>query len=331
MVDSVVHKTSMDVWTDPERLDFEGRRLCQVALSQVVSNFTYQYLPEEPRTVIEIGSGTGALDEHLHPYIPRTYLEGSPELVTIHRARLEKTGHDPEQVKAASLYELPFAGNSVDMVLGMLVLDAMFDMEGAFGEVVRVLRPDGVFVYFHDVRASTNAIAHLAQEDGYIPVPVLSEEGKITHLATLSPKEYKRFERKIIKRWGKTEGRRISEILSAAEYVDNWNEYLEHVQEFTNIVLGEMKLVGSVTPHLSDLLSSILSMLAEVNGMTVLKNEVVTATHEVDRQNVNDPQLDAEDNVIEHGPYGLGSGKVEGLLPGRVLTIANALCFAAKK
>jgi len=103
---------------------------------------------------LEIGAGTG-INLALYP-------EAVTELVLTEpdphmRAQLEKKlaglGRRAELIDAGGEH-LPLPDASVDTVVATLVLCTIPDPEAALGEIARVLKPDGQFLFLEHVRAS---------------------------------------------------------------------------------------------------------------------------------------------------------------------------------
>jgi len=108
---------------------------------------------------VEIGSGTGL---NL-PYYP----DDLDELVlaepdrSMHvrlEQRLRRSGR-LARLAAAPAEQLPFADHSVDTVVSTFVLCTVEDPELALREIVRVLRPDGQFLFLEHVRSHSARLA----------------------------------------------------------------------------------------------------------------------------------------------------------------------------
>jgi ubiquinone/menaquinone biosynthesis C-methylase UbiE len=93
--------------------------------------------------LVEIGAGTGA---NLAAYVPAvtrlTLLEPSAPMLQRLRARAAAVDRDVE-VLAAPAEALPLPDASVDAVVSTLVLCSVDDLDRAFAEIERVLRPGG--------------------------------------------------------------------------------------------------------------------------------------------------------------------------------------------
>jgi SAM-dependent methyltransferase len=104
--------------------------------------------PTFPRS-LEVGAGTGYFSLHL--LMARVVEDAvctdiSPGMVATLRANAERLGLDVE-ARVADAERLPFDDASFDLVLGHAVLHHLPDLDGAFREFLRVLRPGGSVVF----------------------------------------------------------------------------------------------------------------------------------------------------------------------------------------
>lgn len=133
-------ETRRSVW----RPTADGRDPVEVAASVVRAS--------GPRSVLEVGCGTGAFAERLTSEIPEATViatDQSPRFVELTAAR----GVD---ARLADAQDLPFADGSFDLVAAMWMLYHVPDLDRALAEVRRVLRPGGRFL------AVTNGDEHVA-------------------------------------------------------------------------------------------------------------------------------------------------------------------------
>jgi len=95
-------------------------------------------------TYVDVGTGTGQVLELFAPLAKNAIgIDASHEMLTIARARLEKTGLRHVQLRHGDIFELPFADASVDLVTIHQVLHFLDDPAAALGETARVLKPAG--------------------------------------------------------------------------------------------------------------------------------------------------------------------------------------------
>jgi ubiquinone/menaquinone biosynthesis C-methylase UbiE len=98
---------------------------------------------------LEIGSGTGYFSLNLLQagvMTEATCTDISPGMVETLRGNAERLGLDVETAVAGA-EDLPFEDSCFDLVLGHAVLHHLPDLERAFGEFNRVLRPGGTIVF----------------------------------------------------------------------------------------------------------------------------------------------------------------------------------------
>ena len=118
--------------------------------------------------VVEIGAGYGAT----FPFYPAAVtgvlaLEPDPTLRGLALAAASKAPV-PVTVKDGVAESLPAADASVDVVVSSLVLCSVADQSVALAEVVRVLRPGGLLLFYEHVRSAHRVLG--AAEDLLTPL-----------------------------------------------------------------------------------------------------------------------------------------------------------------
>jgi ubiquinone/menaquinone biosynthesis C-methylase UbiE len=97
-----------------------------------------------PRTVLEIGAGTGANFRYLDPGTHVVALEPNVHAHAALRAAAARSGVTVD-VRTARAERIPLPDGSVGAVIASLVLCSVEDPERTLAEVRRVLRPGGRF------------------------------------------------------------------------------------------------------------------------------------------------------------------------------------------
>ncbi|AOT05408.1 class I SAM-dependent methyltransferase [Arthrobacter sp. U41] len=118
--------------------------------------------------VVEIGAGYGAT----FPFYPSAVtgvlaLEPDPTLRELAQAAA-RTAPVPVTVVNGVAESLPAADASVDVVVSSLVLCSVADQSVALAEVVRVLRPGGLLLFYEHVRSAHRVLG--AVEDLVTPL-----------------------------------------------------------------------------------------------------------------------------------------------------------------
>lgn len=118
--------------------------------------------------VVEIGAGYGAT----FPFYPSTVtgvlaLEPDATLRALAAAEAVKASV-PVTVYDGVAEALPAADESVDVVVSSLVLCSVADQAAALAEVLRVLRPGGLLLFYEHVRSAHRVLA--AVEDLFTPL-----------------------------------------------------------------------------------------------------------------------------------------------------------------
>ncbi|MBT8396025.1 MAG: class I SAM-dependent methyltransferase [Gemmatimonadetes bacterium] len=109
-------------------------------------------LGELSGTVVELGSGTGPNLRYLQTGVDLIGIEPNPFMHRYFGGEARTTGLPAVQVQGLA-QELPFPDESLDGVLASLVLCSVPDVDHALGEVLRVLKPGGIFVFVEHVAA----------------------------------------------------------------------------------------------------------------------------------------------------------------------------------
>ena len=97
--------------------------------------------------VLDLGTGTGRMLELLSPRAGRAVgIDGSPAMLNLARARLDRKALRNVQLRQGDIYALPVERDGYDLIVVHQVLHYLDDPLRAIKEAARVLRPGGRFV-----------------------------------------------------------------------------------------------------------------------------------------------------------------------------------------
>ena len=104
-------------------------------------------LEARPKTLLDIGTGTGRILEVLGPYVETAEgLDFSHEMLTVARANLDKPSLGHCQVRHGDMYQLPYQDGSFDFVTIHHVLHFADQPQQVLREAARVLSAPGKMV-----------------------------------------------------------------------------------------------------------------------------------------------------------------------------------------
>lgn len=116
-----------------------------------------------PERVLEIGAGPGTNLAYLPPEVQYLALEPNPFFHPRLREEARKWGLVLTLLSGRA-EAIPLPGESVDLVVGTLVLCSVADPEKALEEVRRVLRPGGAYLFLEHVAAPKGTPLRCLQE-----------------------------------------------------------------------------------------------------------------------------------------------------------------------
>jgi ubiquinone/menaquinone biosynthesis C-methylase UbiE len=118
-----------------------------------LSDMRRELLAQATGDVVELGAGTGLNLEHYPAEVSRLVLtEPDPEMAKKLRQRVQRESRSAEVVEAPG-EQLPFPDDSFDTAIATLILCTAPEPGRVLGEVNRVLKPGGSFLFLEHVRA----------------------------------------------------------------------------------------------------------------------------------------------------------------------------------
>jgi malonyl-CoA O-methyltransferase len=110
------------------------------------------YIRHQPKSILDVGSGTGYATQSLRKIYPRAQLYAldiAYPMLNIARSRLNFLSRIRGKVKFinAEAEKLPLANNSVEMVYSNLTVQWVNDLDLALREFNRVLKPGGMLLF----------------------------------------------------------------------------------------------------------------------------------------------------------------------------------------
>lgn len=129
--------------------------------------------------VLEIGAGDGGNLPFYPPDIDLTLLDINPYMLRYLKTAAVEMDVQPHRLVVSQGEELPFLDNSFDTILTVHVLCSVRDQAKVLGEIRRVLRPGGRFLFIEHVAAEPHSPVHRRQQ---MINPVWSLVGDGCHL-----------------------------------------------------------------------------------------------------------------------------------------------------
>ena len=135
-----------------EKKFVNSKRHAQKNVELIERLFRHLDLTEMTR-VLEIGCGVGVVSAHLNGKYEMTVTGIDLDSEQIGMAKKYIKEHEELKFFKADATKLSFDDHEFDMVLSMFVIHHVSDWDRALGEVNRVIRSNGYFV-FHDIACS---------------------------------------------------------------------------------------------------------------------------------------------------------------------------------
>lgn len=121
-----------------------------VVLQATADGLCERLLPMQinPLTILDLGCGTGARMRQVGRLFPKSRIVGMDMSAAMLKKAAARRGwfEKPREIQGEAT-ALPLAGGTIDLVFSNLLLPFVDDLPACLGEVARVLRPDGLFVF----------------------------------------------------------------------------------------------------------------------------------------------------------------------------------------
>lgn len=110
---------------------------------EIVRSLIRSYFPnKESLHILDIGCGTGELLSGLSSYGDAYGVDVSPRAVAFCKER------GIQQVRVGSVTNISYPDNNFDLVLALDIIEHVADDTKALAEIKRVLKPDGIAIFF---------------------------------------------------------------------------------------------------------------------------------------------------------------------------------------
>ncbi len=106
----------------------------------------------QPQVVLDLGCGTALSSMKLQQQYPQAQVIAiDAALGMLQQAKASRGWFGRKRVQriCADAYQLPFKSSSVDLIFSNLMLQWCDPPDAVFNEVRRVLKPKGMFIFFH--------------------------------------------------------------------------------------------------------------------------------------------------------------------------------------
>jgi SAM-dependent methyltransferase len=163
----------------------EGDRFDPIGFYGPLRRIEAGWLTRSPQDVLELGFGQGFNLADLgsrHPRIRFTGIDLTPAHLALAENRIRDQGLQNVSLCLGDFHRLPFADASFDHLFAIEVFCYATDIDRAFSEIARVLRPGGVFTLFDGYL--TQPIAQLSADEA-LTVELIAKGMAIDHLQSV--------------------------------------------------------------------------------------------------------------------------------------------------
>lgn len=182
--------------------------------------------PEKGDCMLEVAAGTCVCGRSFAPHVKNVVcVDATPQMLQIGKGEAEKKGLQNMFFIKGYAQELPFLDSSFDIVFSRLAFHHFTDTEGAFAEMVRVLKPGGKLVMI-DMEAAPEELR--ATED---TIEIMRDP---SHVKNLSKKEML----KLFEKYGIQIEK--SETTELEQHLDRWMALTKTPGEVQKEIIAKM-------------------------------------------------------------------------------------------
>lgn len=143
--------------------DFESRNL-NFTKEEYLHDMLFSIMPDKQDRVLEVAAGTCACGRSFSPLVQSVVcLDATAPMLQIGKQEAEKQHLDNMMFVKGYAEELPFLDNSFSIVFSRLAFHHFTDINKAFSEMVRVLKPNGKLILI-DMEAADEALRNTEDE-----------------------------------------------------------------------------------------------------------------------------------------------------------------------
>lgn len=162
------HSKAFEGWSS-RFYDFQARRLLRRVYRRLAADIAA--VAPTGAAVLDLGTGPGVLLMELGRARPDLHLTGidlSEDMVTNASRNLRRAG-TRGSVQVGDVADLPFPGDSFDLIVSSLSLHHWDRLEAAASQLARVLRPGGKVMIYDVPAAPFDLLTEAARDTGQFP------------------------------------------------------------------------------------------------------------------------------------------------------------------